>query len=175
MDFQCVWQKPPVERINVSCLHSSKRNGRWGSINGNNNNNNNTRDQPRALVVRVSDHWSWGPGFDSLFYNGDFSLKEDSHGDHGLGSLVELRFKVPPGTSYSHILPSTSSGQRNCASWASQPQKSVTLRLQPGGETTKSIRDMWWHYPSPPKKNNINTLESLVVVSCKTWVILQCV
>jgi hypothetical protein len=28
---------------------------------------------------------------------------EDSHGDHGLGSLVELRFKAPPGTSYSHI------------------------------------------------------------------------
>jgi hypothetical protein len=43
-----------------------------------------------------------------------------------------------------HISPSTSSGQRNCASWASQPQKSVTFRPQPGGETTKSIRDMWW-------------------------------
>jgi hypothetical protein len=28
----------------------------------------------------------------------------------------------------------------------SQPQKSVTLRSQPGGETTKSIRDMWWHW-----------------------------
>src|SRR5215510_4463499 len=28
-----------------------------------------------------------------------------------------------------HISPSTSSGQRNCASWASQPQKSVTLML----------------------------------------------
>jgi hypothetical protein len=28
---------------------------------------------------------------------------EDSHGDHGLGSLVELRFKAPPGTSYSYI------------------------------------------------------------------------
>jgi hypothetical protein len=28
---------------------------------------------------------------------------EDSHGDHGLGSLVELRFKIPPGTSYPYI------------------------------------------------------------------------
>jgi hypothetical protein len=28
---------------------------------------------------------------------------EDSRGDHGLGSLVELRFKAPPGISYSHI------------------------------------------------------------------------
>jgi hypothetical protein len=30
-------------------------------------------------------------------------LGEDSHGDHGLGSLVELMFKAPPGTSYSYI------------------------------------------------------------------------
>jgi hypothetical protein len=28
---------------------------------------------------------------------------EDSHGDHGLGSLVELRFKAPPGTPYPYI------------------------------------------------------------------------
>jgi hypothetical protein len=47
---------------------------------------------------------------------------------------------------HNNISPSTSSGQRNCASWASQPQKSVTLRPQPGGESTKSIRDMWWHW-----------------------------
>jgi hypothetical protein len=66
---------------------------------------------------------------------------EDSHGDHGVGSLVELRFEASPGTSYSYIT-TTSSGQRNCASWASKHQKSVTLRPQPGGETTKSIRDM---------------------------------
>jgi hypothetical protein len=26
-------------------------------------------------VVRVSDYWPWGPGFDSRFYHGDFSLK----------------------------------------------------------------------------------------------------
>jgi hypothetical protein len=28
---------------------------------------------------------------------------EDSRGDHGLSSLVELRFKAPPGTPYSCI------------------------------------------------------------------------
>jgi hypothetical protein len=28
---------------------------------------------------------------------------EDSHGDHGLGSLVEFRFKAPPSTSYTYI------------------------------------------------------------------------
>jgi hypothetical protein len=50
---------------------------------------------------------------------------EDPHCDHGLGSLVELRFKVPPGTSYSYITIHLIGGQRNCASWASRPQKSV--------------------------------------------------
>jgi hypothetical protein len=34
---------------------------------------------------------------------GFFLEGEDSHGDHGLGSLVEHRFKAPPGTSYSYI------------------------------------------------------------------------
>jgi hypothetical protein len=34
---------------------------------------------------------------------GFFLEGEDPHGDHGLGRLVELRFKAPPGTSYSYI------------------------------------------------------------------------
>jgi len=40
-----------------------------------------------------------------------FPKGEDSHGDHGLGSLVEFRFKGPPGTTSSsvttHIIGST--------------------------------------------------------------------
>jgi hypothetical protein len=32
-----------------------------------------------------------------------FHEGEDSHGDYGLGSLEQLRFKAPPGTSYSYI------------------------------------------------------------------------
>jgi hypothetical protein len=36
---------------------------------------------------------SWG-----IFLEG-----EDSNGDHGPGSLVELTFKAPPGTSNSYI------------------------------------------------------------------------
>jgi hypothetical protein len=55
------------------------------------------------------------------------------------GNLVEVRFKAPPGTQRSHSSSLTSSGQRNRALWASQPQKSVTLRPQPGAGTTKSI------------------------------------
>jgi hypothetical protein len=38
------------------------------------------------------------PGSIRFFIDG-----EDALGDHGLGSLVELRFKAPPGTSYSYI------------------------------------------------------------------------
>jgi hypothetical protein len=34
---------------------------------------------------------------------GFFLEEEDSHGDHGLGSFVEFRFKAHPGTSYSYI------------------------------------------------------------------------
>jgi hypothetical protein len=45
-----------------------------------------------------------------------------------------------------HISTSTSSGQRNCASWMYRAQKLVTLRPQPGGGNTKSIRDMWWYW-----------------------------
>ena len=55
---------------------------------------------------------------------GIFLEGEDPHGDHGLGRLVEFRFKAPPGTTSSSITNHTPLGQRNCASWASQPQKS---------------------------------------------------
>jgi hypothetical protein len=34
---------------------------------------------------------------------GYFLEGEDPFGDHGLGSLVEFRFKAPPGISYSYI------------------------------------------------------------------------
>jgi hypothetical protein len=67
---------------------------------------------------------------------GFFLEGEDSFGDHGLGSLVEIGLR-PLLVLHIRVSPSTLSGQRNCASWASQPQKSVTLRPQPGGETTK--------------------------------------
>ena len=77
---------------------------------------------------------------------GIFLERDDSRGDHGLGRLVQFRFKAPPGTTSSSITTHTPSGQRNCASWASQPQKLVTLLPCPGGRTTKSTKDMWWHW-----------------------------
>jgi hypothetical protein len=60
-------------------------------------------DQPRGLVVRVSDYWLWDPGFDSVLPWGFFLEGEVFHGDHGLGSLVAFKFKAPPSTSYSYI------------------------------------------------------------------------
>jgi hypothetical protein len=75
---------------------------------------------------------------------GFFLEGEDSHGDHGLGILVEFRLRSL--LVHIHVSPSNASGLRNCASWASQPQKAVTLWPQSGGETAKSIRDMWWHW-----------------------------
>ena len=53
--------------------------------------------------------------------------------------VSRFRLKAPPGTSSPYISPLTSSGQRNCASWASQPQKSVTLPPQPGGGPRKFV------------------------------------
>jgi len=49
----------------------------------------------------------------------------------GLRALLALHLPISP---------LTSSGQRNCTSWASQPQKSVTLLPCPGERTTKSTR-----------------------------------
>jgi hypothetical protein len=77
---------------------------------------------------------------------GIFREGEDSRGDHDLGRLVDFRFKAPPGTTSSSITTYTSSGQRNCASRASQPQNSVIFLPCPGGRTTKSTKDMWWHW-----------------------------
>jgi len=77
---------------------------------------------------------------------GIFLEGEDSRGDHGLGRLVEFRFKAPPGTTSFSITTHTPSGQRNCVSWASQLQKSVTLLPCPGGRTMKFTKDMWWHW-----------------------------
>jgi len=61
----------------------------------------------------------------------------------GLRALLALH---PP------ISPLTSSRQRNCASWASQPEKSVTLLPCPEGRTTKSTRTRGGIGPKKKKK-----------------------
>ena len=94
-----------------------------------------TGDQPRDLVVRVSDYYSRFPALPREFFlNGRFpavTLVWVGWYNLGLRALLALH---PP------ISPLTSSGKRDCASRASQPQKSVTLLPCPGGRTTKSTR-----------------------------------
>jgi len=86
---------------------------------------------------------------------GIFLEGEDSRGDHGLGRLVEFKFKGPPLTTTYSITTHSPSGQRNCALWASQSQKSVSLLPCPGGRTTKSTKDIWWHWT--PQKISFST------------------
>jgi len=55
--------------------------------------------------------------------------------------VSRLRLKGPSWyLIFTYISPLTSPGQRSCASWAPQPQKSATLSPQPGGKTTKFVR-----------------------------------
>jgi hypothetical protein len=79
--------------------------------------------------------WSSGQSFGLLIMRsrdrfpalpwGFFLEGEDSHADHGLGSSVELRLR-PLLVLHIHISPSTSSGQRNCASWVEVGYNAVT-------------------------------------------------
>jgi hypothetical protein len=57
-------------------------------------------DQPRGLVSEflTTDHEV--PGSIPGSHMGFFLEGEDPHGDHGLSSLVEFKFKAPPSTSY---------------------------------------------------------------------------
>jgi len=63
------------------------------------------------------------------------------------GYMGEFRFKAPPGTSDSPLISTLfSSGKRNRAYWASQPQKSVILQPQRGRGDHEIWEDMWWHW-----------------------------
>ena len=89
---------------------------------------------------------------------GIFPEGEDFRDDHGLGRLAELGLRAllaihPP------ISPLTSSAQRNCTSWAFQPQKSVTILPCPGGRTTKSTRTCGGGIGPPKKLNNSGKIE----------------
>jgi hypothetical protein len=66
-----------------------------------------------AFVCTFNISWSSGQSFWLLIMmsrvwfqvlpRGFFLEGEDSHGDHSLGSLIELGYKAPLGTSYSYI------------------------------------------------------------------------
>ena len=133
-----------------------------------------------SLVVQWSESLTTNhevPGSISGSTVGIFPEGEDSRGDHGLGKLVEFRFKGPPGTPSSYInlglrallalhapiSPLASSGQRNCASWSSQTQKSVTLLPCPGGRTTKSTRTCGGIGP----QKNISIIRTVLILRYK--------
>ena len=98
----------------------------------------------------------------------------DSRCDYGLGRLVEFRFKAPLGTT-SSITTHTPSGQRNCASWASQPQKSVTFLPWTGGRTTKSTKGMWWHWGGGYLNNLMaNIFKELDLIPNKKCLMMAC-
>ena len=59
-------------------------------------------DQPHGLVVRVTTNHEV-PGSILGSTVGIFPEGEDSRGGHGLGRLVEFRFKGPPGSTSSYI------------------------------------------------------------------------
>jgi hypothetical protein len=124
-----------------------------------------------SLVIRVSDYWSWGLGFDSRFYHGDFPLKSKIPMVTTVWVFQYNLCLSPLPSLHIHISPSTSSGQRNCAWWASQPQKSVTLRPQPGGEYAKSIRDMWWYWGKILRRPHVEGGQIYIILSKASWLI----
>jgi hypothetical protein len=60
-------------------------------------------DQPHGLVVRVNDYDHEVLVRFPVLPWGFFFEVEDPHVDHDLGSLVEVRFKAPPGNAYSYL------------------------------------------------------------------------
>jgi hypothetical protein len=82
---------------------------------------------------------------------GIFLEGEDSRGDHGVGRLVEFRFKAPPGTTSSSITTHTPSGQRNCTSWASPSEVGYTPAMPRREDHEVYKKDMWWHWETKKK------------------------
>ena len=65
-----------------------------------------TYKEETSLVVQWSESLTTNhevPGSIPGSTVGNFPEGEDSRGDHGLGRLVEFRFKGPPGTTPSYI------------------------------------------------------------------------
>ena len=115
------------------------------------------KSQPRGLVARVSEIIMRSRvRFPALPW--EFSLKGRIPavtmvwvGQQNLGLRALLALHLP-------LSPLTSSGQRNCASWVSQPQKSVTLLPCPGGRTTKSKRTCGGTGQKKKNKNGISPI-----------------
>jgi len=76
---------------------------------------------------------------------------EDSCGDHGLGRLVEFRFKGPPGTTSSYITTNII-GTTQLRLMGISPSEVGYTSVMPRREDHEVHKDMWGHWTPPPKK-----------------------
>jgi len=75
---------------------------------------------------------------------GIFPEEEDSRGDHGLGRLVEFRFKGPPGTTSSYITTNIIGTTYLCFMGVPASEVCYTPAM-PRREDHEVHKDMWWH------------------------------
>ena len=76
---------------------------------------------------------------------GIFPEREDFHGDHGLGRLVEFRFKDPPGATSSYI--TTHIIGKTSLRLMGVPNSEVGYTpAMPRREDHEVHKDMWWHW-----------------------------
>jgi len=81
---------------------------------------------------------------------GIFPEGEDYRGDHGVGRLVEFRFKGPPGTTSSYI--TTHIIGTTLLRLMGVPTSEVGYNAaMPSREDREVHKDMWWHWTK--KKN----------------------
>jgi len=82
---------------------------------------------------------------------GIFPEGEDSHGDHGLGRLVEFRFKGPPGATSSsittHII-----GTTELRLMGVPNSEGGYTPAMPRRKDYEVHKDMWWHWTKIKKK-----------------------
>jgi len=86
---------------------------------------------------------------------GIFPEGEDSHGDHGLGRLVEFRFKGPPGTTSSYITTHIMGTMQLRLMGVPTSEVGYTPAM-PRREDHEVHKDMRWHWER--KKKTRDTL-----------------
>jgi len=101
---------------------------------------------------------------------GIFSEGKDSRGDHGLGRLVEFRFKGPPGTTSSYITTHIIGTTYPRLMGVPTSEVGYTSAM-PRREAHEVHKDMWGHWKE--KNKNKKTTHSLIYVSTTIiyWVI----
>jgi len=87
---------------------------------------------------------------------GIFPEGEDSRGDHGLGRLVEFRFKGPPGTTSSYI--TTHIIGTTLLHHMGIPTSEVGCTpAMPRREDHEVHKDMWWHWTKKTTHTHTHT------------------